>query len=191
MFKKLIGTAILATSLIAGNALAADYDIDKPGQHAFVNFKISHLGFSWMYGSFKDFEGTFSYDEAKPEASKVSVTLRTNSVDTNHAERDKHIRGGDFLDVGKFPEAKFVSTKITNVEGKKFDVTGDLTIHGVTKQVVVNAELTGQGNDPWGGYRAGFLGTTNIQMSDFGIKNILGAASENIELTISLEGIRK
>ena len=191
MFKKLIGTAILATSLIAGNALAADYDIDKPGQHAFVNFKISHLGISWMYGSFKDFEGTFSYDEAKPEASKVSVTLRTNSVDTNHAERDKHIRGGDFLDVSKFPEAKFVSTKITNVEGKKFDVTGDLTIHGVTKQVVVNAELTGQGNDPWGGYRAGFLGTTNIQMSDFGIKNILGAASENIELTISLEGIRK
>lgn len=191
MFKKLIGTAILATSLIAGNVLAADYDIDKPGQHAFVNFKISHLGISWMYGSFKDFEGTFSYDEAKPEASKVSVTLRTNSVDTNHAERDKHIRGGDFLDVGKYPEATFVSTKVTKVDDKKIDITGNLTIHGVTKQVVVNAELTGQGNDPWGGYRAGFLGTTNIQMSDFGIKNILGAASENIELTISLEGVRK
>lgn len=191
MFKKLIGSAILATSLIAGNVLAADYDIDKPGQHAFVNFKISHLGFSWMYGSFKDFEGTFSYDEAKPEASKVSVTLRTNSVDTNHAERDKHIRSGDFLNVSKFPEAKFVSTGISNVDGKKFDVAGDLTIHGVTKNIVVNAELVGDGQDPWGGYRAGFLGTTNIKMSDFGIKNILGAASENIELTISLEGVRK
>lgn len=191
MFKKLLGTAVLATSLIAGNAMAADYAIDKPGQHAFVNFKISHLGISWMYGSFKDFDGTFSYDETKPEASKVAVTLKTNSVDTNHAERDKHIRSGDFLNVSKFPEAKFVSTKVTKVDDKKIDVTGDLTIHGVTKQVVVNAELTGQGNDPWGGYRAGFLGTTNIKMSDFGIKNILGEASENIELTISLEGVRK
>ena len=191
MFKKILGTAVLATSLFAGHAMAADYAIDKPGQHAFVNFKISHLGISWMYGTFKDFDGSFSYDDKKPEASKVEVTLKTNSVDTNHAERDKHIRNADFLNVSKFPEAKFVSTKVTKVDDKKLDITGDLTIHGVTKQVVVNAELTGEGKDPWGGYRAGFHGVTNIQMSDFGIKNVLGAASENIELTISLEGVRK
>lgn len=191
MFKKLIGSAILATSLIAGNVMAADYQVDKPGQHAFVNFKISHLGFSWMYGTFKDFEGKFSFDAKAPEKSTVEVTLKTNSLDTNHAERDKHIRSGDFLNVSKFPEAKFVSTEITNVDGNKMDVVGNLTIHGVTKQVVVNAELIGEGKDPWGGYRAGFHGVTNIQMSDFGIKNILGAASENIELTISLEGVRQ
>lgn len=191
MFKKLLGSAVLATSLIAGNVMAADYDIDKPGQHAFVNFKISHLGISWMYGTFKDFEGTFSFDAKKPEASKVQVTLKTNSVDTNHAERDKHVRSSDFLNVGKHPEAKFVSTKVSNVNGKAFDLTGDLTINGVTKSVVVNAEVTGEGKDPWGGYRAGFHGVTNIKLTDFGIKNTLGAASENVELTISLEGVRK
>lgn len=191
MLKKLLTSAVLASSLLAANVFAADYSIDKQGQHAFVNFKISHLGYSWLYGTFKDFDGSFSFDEANPEASKVSVTLKTNSLDTNHAERDKHVRSADFLNSSKFPEAKFVSTKVTKVGDKGLDITGDLTIHGVTKSVVVNAELIGEGKDPWGGYRAGFHGTTNITLTEFGIKNILGPASENVELIISLEGVRK
>src|SRR5690606_35262558 len=92
MLKKTFTALTLGAALFAGQAMAADYVIDKQGQHAFVNFKISHLGFSWIYGTFKDFEGTFSFDAANPEASKVNVTLKTASVDTNHAERDKQDR---------------------------------------------------------------------------------------------------
>ena len=97
MIKKTLAALMLGTVLSSGAALAADYVIDQEGQHAFVNFKISHLGYSWLYGTFKDFDGTFSYDAEQPEASKVSVTLRTASLDSNHAERDKHLRSAEFL----------------------------------------------------------------------------------------------
>jgi polyisoprenoid-binding protein YceI len=191
MMKKLISSAILSTSLIAGSAMAADYVIDTKDNHAFINFKISHIGFSWMYGTFKNFSGTFSYDKDNLAASKVNIVLKTDSVDTNDTARDKHIRNSDFLHVTKFPEAKFESSKITNIDGNKFDVEGNLTIHGVTKQVTVKSAFINEGNDPWGNYRAGFEGTTTIKMSDYGIKNILGEASENIQLIISFEGIRQ
>lgn len=191
MMKKLISSVILSTSLIAGNAMAADYVIDTKDHHAFINFKISHLGFSWMYGTFKNFAGTFSFDKDNIAASKINIVLKTDSLDTNDAARDKHVRNSDFLDVTKFPEAKFSSTKITNVDGKKFDVVGNLTIHGVTKEITVNSAFINEGKDPWGNYRAGFEGTSTIKMSDYGIKNVLGEASENIKLIISFEGIRQ
>lgn len=191
MMKKLLTSVVLSSALLAGNAMAADYVIDTKDDHAFINFKISHLGFSWMYGTFKNFEGTFSFDQDNIAASKVNIKLKTDSLDTNNTARDKHIRNSDFLHVSKFPEAAFTSTKITNIDGKKFDVVGNLTIHGVTKEVVVNSAFINEGKDPWGNYRAGFEGTTTIQMSDYGIKNILGEASENIELIISFEGIRQ
>lgn len=88
------------------------YKIDKEGQHAFVNFRIQHLGYSWLYGTFKDFDGTFTFDEKNPSADKVNVTINTNSVDTNHAERDKHLRSAEFLNVAKFPQATFTSTSV-------------------------------------------------------------------------------
>src|SRR3546814_15463281 len=101
MLKKTLAALVLGSALVGGQAFAADYAIDKPGQHAFVNFKISHLGYSWLWGTFKDFDGSFSFDADKPEASKVNVTLKTASVDTNHAERDKHLRSDDFLKIGR------------------------------------------------------------------------------------------
>lgn len=110
--KTLVALALGSALMSAGQVMAADYAIDKQGQHAFVNFKISHLGYSWLYGTFKDFDGSFSFDAAKPEASKVNVTLNTASVDTNHAERDKHLRSGDFLNVSKHPQATFTSTAV-------------------------------------------------------------------------------
>src|SRR5690554_1887180 len=96
MFKKLLTTTAVTSLLFAGTAMAADYKIDIEGQHAFINFKVNHLGISWLHGSFNDFSGNFSYDAKNPEASKVDVLIKTNSVDTNHADRDKHIRDGDF-----------------------------------------------------------------------------------------------
>ena len=191
MLKKTFTALTLGAALFAGQAMAADYVIDKQGQHAFVNFKISHLGYSWIYGTFKDFDGTFSFDAATPEASKVNVTLKTASVDTNHAERDKHLRSGDFLNVDKHPTATFASTGVKSTGKGTADISGNLTLNGVTKPVVIAAKFLGEGKDPWGGYRAGFEGTTNIKMKDFGIKMDLGPQSENVELILTVEGMRK
>ncbi|PPV34531.1 YceI family protein [Ectopseudomonas oleovorans] len=191
MLKNALAALVLGSALIGGQAMAADYAIDKQGQHAFVNFKISHLGYSWLYGTFKDFDGTFSYDAANPEASKVNVTLKTASVDTNHAERDKHLRSADFLNVSKHDTATFESTSVKSTGEGTADVTGNLTLNGVTKPVVIAAKFIGEGQDPWGGYRAGFEGTTTLKLKDFDISMDLGPASESVELIISIEGIRK
>ena len=191
MLKKTLAALVLGSALIGAQAMAADYVIDKKGQHAFVNFKISHLGYSWLYGTFKDFDGKFSFDAAKPEASKVSVTLKTASVDTNHAERDKHIRSADFLNVTAHDTATFESTSVKSTGEGTADVTGNLTLNGVTKPVVFAAKFIGEGKDPWGGYRAGFEGTTTIKMKDFDISMDLGPASETVELIISIEGVRQ
>lgn len=191
MLKKSLAALTLGAALFAGQAMAADYAIDKEGQHAFVNFKISHLGYSWLYGTFKDFDGSFSFDAKAPEASKIKVTLQTASVDTNHAERDKHIKSGDFLNVSKNPTATFESTGVKSTGNGTADVTGNLTLNGVTKPVVVKAKFIGEGDDPWGGYRAGFEGTTTLTLKDFDIQKDLGPASQEVELIISFEGVRK
>lgn len=191
MLKNALAALVLGSALMGGQAMAADYAIDKQGQHAFVNFKISHLGYSWLYGTFKDFDGTFSYDAANPEASKVNVTLKTASVDTNHAERDKHLRSADFLNVSKHDTATFESTSVKSTGEGAADVTGNLTLNGVTKPVVIAAKFIGEGKDPWGGYRAGFEGTTTLKLKDFDITKDLGPASETVELIISVEGIRQ
>ncbi|MBC3952057.1 MULTISPECIES: YceI family protein [Pseudomonas] len=190
MLKKTLAALALGTALLsAGQAMAADYVIDKEGQHAFVDFKISHLGYSFIHGTFKDWSGKFSFDAAKPEASKIDVELKTASLFTNHAERDKHISSKDFLDVAKYPEAKFVSTAVKSTGEKTADVTGDLTLHGVTKPIVIKATFNGEGKDPWGGYRAGFNGTSTLNLNDFGIKGP-GPTSQTLDLEISFEGVQ-
>ena len=192
MLKKTLAALAIGSALLsAGSAMAADYVIDKEGQHAFVNFKISHLGYSWLYGTFKDFDGSFSFDAKSPEASKVKFNLNTASLDSNHAERDKHIASKDFLDVAKFADAKFVSTAVKSTGEGSADITGNLTLNGVTKPVVIAAKFIGEGKDPWGGYRAGFEGSTTLHLKDFDIQRDLGPASQDVQLTISVEGVRQ
>ena len=191
MLKKTLAALALGSALFtAGQAMAADYKIDKEGQHAFIEFRIKHLGYSWLYGRFNDFDGRFTFDEKNPSADKVKVTINTNSVDTNHAERDKHLRSGDFLNVSKNPTATFESTEV-KANGDSADITGNLTLNGVTKPVTIKAKLIGQGDDPWGGYRAGFEGSATLKLKDFGIKMDLGPASQEVELLLSVEGIRQ
>ena len=191
MLKKTLAALALGTALLtAGQAMAADYTIDKEGQHAFIDWKISHLGFSFIHGTFKDWSGTFSWDAAKPADSKIDVTLKTASLFSNHAERDKHIASADFLNASKFGKATFVSTSVKSTGANTADVTGDLTLLGVTKPVVVKATFLGEGKDPWGGYRAGFEGTTSIKRSDFGKQKDLGPKSDAVELYVSFEGVK-
>lgn len=190
MLKKTLAALAIGSAVLSANVMAADYVVDKEGQHAFVDFKISHLGYSFITGTFKDIDGKFSFDAARPEDSKIEFNVNTASVFTNHAERDKHIASADFLNASKFAKATFVSTSVKSTGANTADVTGDLTILGVTKPVVVKATFLGEGKDPWGGYRAGFEGTTTIKRSDFGKQKDLGPKSDAVELYVSFEGVK-
>lgn len=190
--KHLAALAISSIGLIGLPALADNYTIDTKGAHASINFSIKHLGYSILTGRFDTFAGDFSYDPAKPEASTINVTIDTNSVNSNHAERDKHLRSPDFLNVEKFPKATFVSKKIVLGKDKnEFDIVGDLTLNGVTKSVTIDVAKIGEGKDPWGGYRVGFEGETEIKLKDFNVKMDLGPASQVVKLQLNVEGIKK
>jgi len=196
----LLGTT-LATAVLGALALAPttalaeqeQYTIDTEGQHAFIQFRIQHLGYSWLYGRFNDFGGEFTYDTENPENSAIEVNIDTASIDSNHAERDKHLRGDDFFHVDEYPEARFVSTDIRGMgDGDEaFTIVGDLTLKGVTKEIEIEAEEVGHGEDPWGGYRRGFQGTTEITLKDFNIDYDLGPASRTAELELAIEGVRQ
>jgi polyisoprenoid-binding protein YceI len=185
------GTLLLAGCMAAGMAHAADYVIDTKGAHAFIQFRIQHLGYSWLLGRFNDFSGQFSYDADNPDAASVAVRISTASIDSSHAERDKHLRGEDFLDVDKYPQAEFVSTGYSENPDKTAVLSGNLTLHGVTRPVQIEVEPVGQGPDPWGGYRMGFTGTTRLKLADYGIDYDLGPASREVDLFLSIEGIRQ
>lgn len=186
-------TSLLIAGLTLGSTAvkAADYIIDTKGAHAFIQFRVQHLGYSWLYGRFNEFSGKFSYDEAAPEKASIEVNIKTASVDSNHAERDKHLRSDDFLDVKKYPQAKFVSSSYTPGKNGKGVLKGNLTLHGVTKAIEIEVENIGSGNDPWGGYRTGFEGKTRFAMADFGIMKNLGPKSKDVEMILSVEGIRQ
>ena len=192
--KKLLLTSALSAAMFmtATHASAADYVIDTKGAHAFVNFKIKHLGYSWLHGRFNTFDGQFNYDPKNPNASKISVNIDTASLDSNHAERDKHLRGGDFLNVSKYPQASFKSTAIKfDQDGEEATVTGEFTLHGITKTISFEIDKIGEGKDPWGGYRVGFEGETSLKLADYGIDYDLGPASTHVDIGLFIEGIRQ
>lgn len=189
--KHILLAILLAGSATAVPAQAEEYVIDTEKAHAFIQFRIQHLGYSWIFGRFDDFTGRFTYDEKNPSAATVSVEIDPASVDTNHAERDKHLRGEEFLYVEKFPDARFVSTSFEEKADGSGVLKGELTLRGVTKPIVIAVDQVGHGDDPWGGYRRGFHGITEIALADFGIPMDLGPASRTVELELSIEGIRQ
>ncbi|KGJ99650.1 YceI family protein [Thalassotalea sp. ND16A] len=182
---------ILATALFGLSALtstqAADYVVDYQGAHASINFKVKHLGYSWLTGRFNVFDGKFNFDQNNISASKIAINIDTTSIDSNHAERDKHLKSGDFLDVNKFGTATFISSKVEDKGDGKLAITGDFTLQGISKELVIDAVKIGEGDDPWGGYRLGFSGTTSIKMSDFGYKSDFG----EILFDLHVEGVRQ
>jgi polyisoprenoid-binding protein YceI len=181
--KNLMKCVLLAGALVSAPLMAANYMIDKPGQHAFITFKVGHLGYSYIVGGFNDFKGTFNHDAKNPGDSKVNVVINTQSIDTNHAERDKHLRSADFLDVSVHPKITFDSTGY--VAGANGDtLKGNMTIHGVTKPIEIKVKHLGEGDDPWGGYRSGFVGSVTLNSADFGMPDWVG----DLEIELNIEG---
>ena len=187
IMKTLLAASVALT--LGTSTYAATYKIDNEGAHASVNFEASHLGYSVLTGRFDTFNGSFEYDAANPAAGSVSVEIDMGSVNSNQTKRDNHLRSGDFFDVGNHATGSFVSTGIKVTGDKTAVITGDLTLRGITNPVDLGAQFIGEGDDPWGGYRAGFMGTTTIQLKDYDMGGVIGDAA--IKITVHAEGIRQ
>ncbi|MGI9353678.1 MAG: YceI family protein [Rhizobiaceae bacterium] len=184
---RLISTAA-ALALSALPALSASYTVDPA--HSFIQFSTIHLGYSKLPGQFNKFSGKLEYDPEKgPESQKISITIDTTSIDTNHADRDKHLRSDDFFKTGSMSVAKFESTKFEG-DANGGTLTGDLTLLGVTKEISFPIKKIGEGPDPWGGYRVGFEGEYLLTRKDFGMDFQLGPAAENVDVKLMIEAIK-
>ncbi len=188
MIKSLIKPALLSAALISSTAFAADYKVDPA--HTAILFKINHMGFSETVARFNTMEGEYSYDDKNPAASRITVTIDADSLDSNHEARDKHIKSPDFLDTKQYPEITFTSTGYQG-DATQGVLTGELSLHGMTKAVDLDIVKIGEGEDPWGNYRSGFNGTTTIKRSEFGVDQMMGGIGDEIKVELFIEGIRK
>lgn len=187
MKKILIAALLLSLPASISSAQAAEYQIDVEGMHAAIQFRVRHVGISWLVGRFDKFDGTYTYDKDNIEDSKVSVTIDVSSVNSNHEARDNHIREADYLNVEENPTATFESTRIEVTGDDSAIIHGNLTLNGVTKMVGLDTKFVGEGDDPWGGYRSAFEGTLTINPADYNFKFEYG----DVYLTMYVEGIRK
>jgi len=156
--------------------------------HSKVTWSVSHFGFHTYVGQFGSFTGSLTLDPKAPESAQLSITLDTNTLGTLNPALDTHVKSADFLDVAKFPQATFKATSVKRTGDKTADVTGDLTLHGVTKPVVVHAAFNQAGTSPANRkYTVGFSGKALIKRSDFGIKTYVPAISDEVTLQIESE----
>jgi polyisoprenoid-binding protein YceI len=166
--KRFISIVIVAALLAPLHVFAATYNIDPA--HSTIGFKVKHLMVTNVNGVFEKFKGTVNIDEKDIAKSKVDVTIEMVSINTNITKRDDHLRSADFFDVAKFPTMTFVSTKVEKAGSDKLKVTGNLTIKGVTKQVILNVEgPTGEVKSPQGDVKRGASATATINRQDFGV----------------------
>ncbi len=176
--------------LFSAPAYADEYDLDRP--HTQIMFFIGHMGFSISQGEFTDYEGHFSFDKAQPEKSAVEATIRTASLQMGDAKWDRHMKSADFFNVEKFPEMTFRSTDVRVLSEDTADITGDLTILGMTKPVVLHTKLNKVGAYPMGNkYAAGFSATAKIKRSDFGMSYGIPMVADDVDIRIEVEAIRR
>jgi polyisoprenoid-binding protein YceI len=171
------------------------YTIDY--QHSDVGFSVRHMVFAKVRGHFTKWSADLAFDAADPAKSSVNVTIEAASIDTREPQRDAHLRSPDFLDAEKVPQLTFRSTKVEKAGDKKYAVTGDLAIRGVTRPVRLDVEELGGGKDPWGNQRVAFAAKTRIDRGDYGLKwnQALEAGgvlvAEHVDIEIDVEAIAK
>lgn len=190
-----MGVLVVAALMLPAPAVwAATYVMDA--DHSSVEFRIRHL-FSYVKGSFNQFEGTFEYEPDKPGSWKASAVVQAVSIDTRVEKRDNHLRSKDFFEVETYPTITFTSTKVTDATPVGAKLEGLLTMHGVEKPIVLDLSIHGTGKDPQGNARAGFTATTTIDRKEFGLnwnkaveadRWLIG---EQVEVSIEVEGVLK
>ena len=183
--------AVVACCLSAIPALAGPDKFDIDPVHSMVFFKVEHLGVSNNYGRFNDISGSYTFDEAKPAASSFDVTIKAESVDTHSDKRDQHLRSPDFFNAKQFPVITFKSKCIKKSGDKRYAATGTLQMHGVEKEITVDIEHIGSGDDPWGNFRSGFETVFTVKRSEFGMKYMLGGIGDEVTVHVNIEGIAK
>ena len=180
-------TALILTLSLGTFALAADtYKIDS--EHSSVIFRIGHFNVANIYGRFNDPTGTVVYDKADPAKTQFTFEVKTDNVDTDNEKRDAHLKSPDFFDAKQFPVITFKSTSV-KAEGDTLQVTGDLTLHGVTKSITVPLTKTGE-KDTKMGYRTGWQTQVDLKRSDYGMTGMVGPIGDDVHLVISFEAVK-
>ena len=180
------GLLVILSSL----AYAAEtYKLDP--EHTSIVFRVKHLGVAYVYGRFNGPTGSFVFNESSPSKSAIEMQADTKNVDTAVEKRDTHLKSPDFFNAEKYPLVSFKSKSVKKLDDTTYEVSGDLTLLGKTRPIVVKANATGAGKDPWGNFRRGFETSFSIKRSDFGMDFMMGGVSDEVNLTVSVEGIRQ
>ncbi|MCB1783887.1 MAG: polyisoprenoid-binding protein [Alphaproteobacteria bacterium] len=191
MKKFLLATSVLLTGAFAQPAWAEveHYTFDNP--HTQILFFVSHLGFSMSQGKFTDYQGGFTFDTTDPSKSSVEITIPTDSLQMDSEKWNEHLKSADFFDVEKYPDMTFKSTEVKVTGDDTADITGDLTLLGVTKPVTLHVKHNKSGKHPFGDkYVSGFSATATLKRSDFGMNYGLPMIGDDVNLMIGVEGIR-
>ncbi len=185
---------VALVTVLALPTMAAEYSIDSA--HSSVNFQIKHLAISKVNGAFLDFTGSINFDETDLSATSAEAVIQLASVNTGNTKRDDHLRSPDFFDVEKFSAMTFKSTSVKMKNAQEGQITGDLTMHDVTKSVTLDLEINGTVTDPWGGQRVGASLSGKINRKDWGLTWNKAmetgglVVGEDVKITIEIEGVQ-
>lgn len=190
IFTSACALAFNAPSTALEGLAGGTYEIDP--SHTSVQFGISHLGFSRYQGRFNTVSGTLAFDPKLPEASTLAVTIDTASIDTNNSVLEEKLKSADWFDAAKFPSIRFTSTHIQKLSDTTGKLTGDLTMHGVTKPVTLDVTFNGGGVNPFiNAPQLGFSATGSLKRSDFGISQYIPMVGDEVSITIETELAQK
>ena len=171
----------------AGFALG-DFVIDP--EYSSIVFRVKHLGISFVYGRFNRAMGRYVSPGGETGKAELDIRVRVMDIDSGNAVRDDHLRSPDFFHAEKYPWVTFKSVSIASLNADSFKVAGDLSFHGVTRRITIEAVKTGNREDGQGQIRTGFQATFTIRRSDYGMKHMLGGIGDRVELTVNVEGVR-
>jgi polyisoprenoid-binding protein YceI len=178
-------------ALVALPAFASAESFKIDPVHTTVIYRIKHLASSYSYGRFDNVTGTFEVDAAALEKSTFDVNIPVADIDSGNDARNKHLKSPDFFDEKQFPTITFKSTSVKKTGDNTIDVTGDLTVHGVTKSVTIPFTFIGEGSNPQAGTRAGFEGELKLNRSDYGMNGWQKVVGDDVTLIVSVEGVKQ
>lgn len=180
-------TILLISASASVSFCSETYKIDPV--HSSIIFKIDHLGVAPFYGRFNNASGAFIINKKEPGKNFAEVSVIIDNVDTHNEKRDAHLKNEDFFHADKFPTINFRTESFKELEENKFEVTGQLSFHGVTKPIVIEVRRTGALKDPWGNFRMGFETNFSIRRSEFGMDKMMDLVGDQVDLMIAVEGI--